>query len=115
MSINEELKSVGLQQRDGIIVYLDNISNQYRLRKYGDIVYFSKKMKYCVIYIDNNDAEKIKDEIANLDLDFVKMVEDSATDKIDLDSAYIEEQIQDLAQKAEAELAERQEKEDLYN
>lgn len=114
MSINEELKKAGLQSRNGIIVYLNNISNQYRLRKFGDIVYFSKKMKYCVIYVNSNEINRIKKEI--LALDFVERIEDSETDQLNLDGTYIEQQINEMAIEAEEKLIKRQEEnEDLLN
>lgn len=107
MSVNEDLKNAGLAERVGLIVYLKNASDQYKLRKYGDIVYFSKQMNYCMIYVDHDEANTEFNEIASLD--FVKKIEISAEDNIDLTSEHIETQILDMAKKAEAELQKRQE------
>lgn len=114
MSINEELKDVGLAPRVGLIVYLNNISDQFKLRRYGDIVYFSKNMKYCILYLEKDQAKRIETEISALS--FVKKVERSAEDQVDLDSQHLEGQISQMAKKADEELQKRQEEdEDLLN
>ena len=104
MGVNQDLKDAGLHLRIGIIVYLKNISDQYKLRRYGDIVYFSKRMKYCVIYIDKKESTKIKDEI--LDHSFVKKVEFSTDEKLNLDSNHIEHQLIQMSKEVEAKLEE---------
>ena len=105
MSINQDLKEAGLTQRMGLIVYLVNPREQYKLRYYGDIVYFSNKMNYCVIYL-NSDDEDLIDEIK--ELSFVKKVEKAATESLNLDSQYIENQIAKMAEETETELEKRQ-------
>lgn len=102
MRINQELKQAGLTPRIDLIIYLKNVSDQYKLRRFGDIVYFSKKMKYCLLYVDRSEAEAKEKEIARLS--FVKGVKHSEKDKVDLDSDHIEKQVQDLALKAEKSL-----------
>lgn len=111
MIINSELKQAGLNERVSLIIYLHNVSDQYRLRRYGDIVYFSKKMKYCVLYVDLKELDRIQIEISHLS--FVKKIEVSEFDNVNLDAAHIEKQIHDLAQDAENKL--QDEDEDLYN
>lgn len=108
MSINHDLVASNVTKRQGLIVYLNSVSNQYKLRRFGDIVYFSKKMNYCVLYVDQKDADKT---IAVLNsLDFVNGVDRSNGENIDLSSAHIEQQIKDLASEAEEQLLEEQEK-----
>lgn len=108
MSINQDLAKTNMTKRQGLIVYLNNVSNQYKLRRYGDIVYFSKKMDYCILYVNQKEAEEI---IKNLNaLDFVDRVEKSSSDKINLSSSHIEQQISDLATETEAKLLESQDK-----
>ena len=111
MSVNEELKSAGLFQRKCLIIYLTNISDQFKLRKYGDIVYFSKKMKYCVIYVNQSDLKRIAEEISHLN--FVKGIEISNQDQVNLESNHIEKQITVMARQAELKLQEKDE--DLFN
>lgn len=43
MSINKEIEGTHLIKRVALIIYLKSVSDQYKLRRYGDIVYFSKK------------------------------------------------------------------------
>lgn len=108
MSINHDLVASNVTKRQGLIVYLNSVSNQYKLRRFGDIVYFSKKMNYCVLYVDQKDADKT---IAVLNsLDFVNGVDRSNGENIDLSSTHIERQIKDLASEAEEQLLEEQEK-----
>lgn len=113
MSINQDLKESGLVARTALIIYLTNISDQFKLRRFGDIVYFSKKMKYCVLYVDSKEAEHERKEISALD--FVRYVGLSKEDQIDLSGEHIEGQIATLAKEAEDKLqAEQQENEDLF-
>lgn len=107
MSINKDIEGTTLVKRVGLIIYLSSASDQYRLRRYGDIVYFSKKMKYCVLYLDKKEAKAKVREIGSLD--FVTEVEYSQDENIDLTSEHIESQINDLAQIAEAKLLEKKE------
>lgn len=112
MSINKDIADAGLSQRAGLIVYLKNASDQYKLRHFGDIVYFSKKMRYCMLYIDLNDLDYELSEIS--ELDFVDHVEISEKDQLNLDSKHIEKQLVEMSEKAEVELQKRQkENEDI--
>ena len=108
MSINQEIENTHLTKRIALIAYLKSVSDQYKLRRYGDIVYFSKKLRYCVLYVNSDEALKIKDQIENLD--FINRVEISEEDKLNLNSEYIEGQISDLAKKAEEKIQKEQEK-----
>lgn len=107
MSVNKEIESTHLIKRVALIIYLKSISDQYKLRHYGDIVYFSKKMKYCVLYVSRSEAKEIQREIAHLD--FVTYVEISAEEKVNLDSQHIESQITEMAKEAEKKLQLEQE------
>lgn len=106
MSINQDLATTSLVKRQGLIVCLNSVSHQFKLRRFGDIVYFSKKMAYCILYVDQKDASKIIDTLNSFD--FVKSVEKSDSEKVDLSSPHIEQQISDLAKAAERQLVEKQ-------
>lgn len=113
MSINHNIEMANLTQREAIIVYLKNTSDQFRLRKFGDIVYFSKKFKYCVVYVDRDQIEKEAEEISSLD--FVEGVEISNEDRLELTSTHLEDQLAKMAEKAEQILEKRQkENEDAF-
>ena len=95
MSINKEIEGTHLIKRVALIIYLKSVSDQYKLRRYGDIVYFSKKMKYCVLYVSRRDAKEIQREIASLD--FEKQIADmakEAEEKLQLEQEKNEDQIQ---------------------
>lgn len=47
-------------KRCGMAVYIKNLKNIRQLRYYGTIYYVSKKMKYVMLYVD----EDKKDEVA---------------------------------------------------
>ena len=113
MSINQNIEVANLTQREAIIVYLKNTSDQFRLRKFGDIVYFSKKFKYCIVYVDRDHIEKEAEEISSLD--FVERVEISNEDRLELTSTHLEDQLTKMAEEAEQILEKRQkENEDAF-
>lgn len=62
-------------QRQGIIVWLHNTKMAKNLRKFGNIHYISKRLKYVVLYCNQEDVEFIMDKLKNLT--FVKKVEPS--------------------------------------
>lgn len=105
MSVNQELEEAGLNQRIALIIYLKNVSDQFKLRRFGDIVYFSKKMKYCVLYVNKADGKAKAQEIGHLS--FVRGIISSQKDKVDLTGPHIEKQLQDLAKQAEEKLRQK--------
>lgn len=107
MGVEEDLANKNIIQRQSLIVYLNSISDQYKLRRYGDIVYFSKKFAYCILYVNKKEIEQVCQDLNSLD--FVEKVEKSNRNQIDLSSDHIEKQITELAQEAEKALQERQE------
>ena len=107
MGVEKDLANKNIIQRQSLTVYLNSISDQYKLRRYGDIVYFSKKFAYCILYVNKKDIEQVCQDLNSLD--FVKKVEKSTWNQIDLSSDHIEKQITELAQEAEKALQERQE------
>lgn len=62
-------------QRQGIIVWLQSLKQVKLLRKYGNIHYISKRLKYVVIYNDMENVEGIIDKLKSLS--YVKKVEPS--------------------------------------
>lgn len=107
MGVEEDLANKNINQRQSLIVYLNSISDQYKLRRYGDIVYFSKKFAYCILYVNKKEIEQVCQDLNSLD--FVEKVEKSNWNQIDLSSDHIEKQIAELAKEAEKTLQERQE------
>lgn len=104
MSVNQELSEQDITQRTSLIVYLRNASNdQFKLRRYGDVVYFSKKLHYLVMYVNASEAEETAVRLRALS--FVKGVDLSAADELKLDNEDTEKQLTEMAKEAEAKLA----------
>ncbi|TKC18548.1 YlbG family protein [Robertmurraya kyonggiensis] len=64
-----------LGQRQGIIVWLYSLKQAKMLRKFGNVHFVSKRLKYVVLYCDLEDVETIMEKIQNYS--FVKKVEPS--------------------------------------
>jgi uncharacterized protein YlbG (UPF0298 family) len=62
--------------RQGMVIWLKNMKNVRKLRKYGHMIYASKKQKYVVIYADQESIDELVKTINNLP--FVSKVEPSA-------------------------------------
>lgn len=103
MSINQELADQEIASRTSLIVYLRNVNDdQFKLRRFGDIVYFSKKLHYLILYVNQAEAEETASKLRTFS--FVKKVEFSQNDALDLDNQKIEQQISDMAKEAEEKL-----------
>lgn len=64
-----------LGQRQGIIVWLYSLKQAKMLRKFGNVHFVSKRLKYVVLYCDLEEVESIMEKIQNYS--FVKKVEPS--------------------------------------
>jgi uncharacterized protein YlbG (UPF0298 family) len=64
-----------LGQRQGIIVWLYSLKHAKMLRRFGNVHYVSKKLKYVVLYCDLEEAEELMTKIKSFS--FVKKVEPS--------------------------------------
>ncbi|KAF6604431.1 MULTISPECIES: YlbG family protein [unclassified Bacillus (in: firmicutes)] len=62
-------------KRQGIIVYLHSLKHSKMLRKFGNVHYVSKRLKYVVLYCDMNLIEKTMEKISSYS--YVKKVEPS--------------------------------------
>ncbi|WP_428908758.1 YlbG family protein [Niallia sp. Krafla_26] len=64
-----------LSQRQGLIVWLNSIKQAKMLRRFGNVHFVSKRLKYAVLYCNQDDIE---DLIVKLKaFSFVKKVEPS--------------------------------------
>lgn len=59
--------------RQGIIVWVHSLKQVKQLKRFGNIHYVSKKLKYVVIYMDMDRVEDAVDRIKSLS--FVKKVD----------------------------------------
>lgn len=94
--------------RTQIIVWLYQISDQYKLRRFGNIIYFSRKNKYVVLYVSSEYASKVITELKSKN--YVQSVETSKTDKLDFSAEHQEKMMRELKEEAEKL---REENEDL--
>ncbi|HZG61208.1 MAG TPA: YlbG family protein [Anoxybacillus sp.] len=62
-------------KRQGIIVWLYSLKHSKHLRKFGNIHYVSKRLKYVVLYCNMEEVDHVIKKIAALP--FVKQVEPS--------------------------------------
>ena len=49
--------------RQGVIIYLHHLRQAKSLRKYGHVHYISKKMKYVVLYCNQNEVETVINKV----------------------------------------------------
>ncbi|EHJ56631.1 hypothetical protein HMPREF9318_02051 [Streptococcus urinalis FB127-CNA-2] len=70
-------------KRVGLIVYLYYNRDARKLQKYGDFHYHSRKMRYILLYLNEDHLQETADEIAKLK--FVKAVKPSYFEDIDQD------------------------------
>ncbi|PKG22150.1 YlbG family protein [Niallia nealsonii] len=64
-----------LGQRQGIIVWLYSLKQAKTLRRFGNVHYISKRLKYVVIYTNQEEVEQIMAKINTYS--YVKKVEPS--------------------------------------
>lgn len=62
-------------KRQGLIVWFQYMKNLKHIKRYGHFIYSSKKMKYAVIYVDQDAIDDIESKL--LKLPFVSKVERS--------------------------------------
>lgn len=55
-----------IEERQGMAVWLNSLKYTRQLRKYGNIHYISKKMKYVILYCSVNKIEETKDRLSSL-------------------------------------------------
>lgn len=62
-------------KRQGIIVWFQHRKNIKHIKKFGNLIYVSKKMRYAIIYIEQSKINTIESDL--LKLPFVSKVERS--------------------------------------
>ncbi|HEY4602396.1 MAG TPA: DUF2129 domain-containing protein [Cerasibacillus sp.] len=62
-------------ERQGIIVWFQHRKNLKKIRRYGHLLYASKRMKYAVLYVDQDKIDDIERRL--LEYPFVSKVERS--------------------------------------
>ncbi|KPB03335.1 MULTISPECIES: YlbG family protein [Bacillaceae] len=62
-----------LSQRQGIVVWLHSLKQAKLLRRYGNVIYISKKLKYVLFYCNSEDTEALVEKLNRQS--YVKKVE----------------------------------------
>lgn len=62
-------------QRQGLVIWFQHMKNVRQIKKYGHLVYVSKKLKYAMIYVNQEDIEYTTEKLSRLN--FVSRVEQS--------------------------------------
>lgn len=93
-----------IEGRTGLVVWLNRTSDQYKLRHYGDIIYFSRKNKYVIIYVPKTESSAIVAELKAKD--FVKKVDRSHHSQLDFSAEHEEKLMAEMKADAEKKLAE---------
>lgn len=63
------------EKRQGVIIWLHHLKQIKNLRRFGNIHYVSKRLKYCVLYCGLEETEQVIKKLQVLP--FVKSVEPS--------------------------------------
>ncbi|MFC6206148.1 YlbG family protein [Levilactobacillus tongjiangensis] len=69
-----------IQPRQSLIVYTYSLKQTRQLKRYGTVMYVSKKMRYVVLYVDQKDVTSLTDQLNKLR--FVKRVVASSRPEI---------------------------------
>ncbi|RWR08214.1 YlbG family protein [Siminovitchia fortis] len=62
-------------KRQGLIIWLYNLKNTKMLRRFGNVHFVSKRLKYAVLYCNQSELEALSEKLESLP--FVKKVEPS--------------------------------------
>lgn len=62
-------------KKRGLAVWLNQLKRVHHLKKFGHVHYVSRRMRYCILYVD---ADRAEETMAKLNrLNYVKKVEPS--------------------------------------
>ncbi len=64
-----------LSQRQGLVVWLNSVKQAKMLRRFGNVHYVSKKLKYAVLYCNQDEIEDLITKLKSFS--YVKKVEPS--------------------------------------
>lgn len=79
------------QKRQGLIVWYQHKKNIKKMMRFGHVVYTSKKNKYAVIYVNQEEINEIEERL--LRLPFISRIERSAKPYIRVDYEKIEPEV----------------------
>jgi len=50
-------------KRQGIVVWFQHMKNMKQLKRYGNVIYISKRLKYALLYVNQDELEDIETKI----------------------------------------------------
>ena len=74
-----------MQKRRGIIVWVYSLKQLKTLKRYGLVHFVSRKMKYVVLYVNEETVEEVEEKLQTLH--FVRQVERSYRQDIEMNFA----------------------------
>ncbi|HLQ41181.1 MAG TPA: YlbG family protein [Tetragenococcus sp.] len=80
--MSEKMSEMPIQKRRGLIVWVYSLRQLKNLRRYGFVHYVSRKMKYVVLYVNEEDVQISLKKIQHLH--FVRQVDLSYRPDIDM-------------------------------
>ncbi|MGC6767617.1 YlbG family protein [Enterococcus sp. LJL128] len=84
MQVNEE-KELAIQKRRGLIVWVYSLKQLKALRRHGFVQYVSRRMKYVVLYLNEENIEAAEEKVNSLH--FVRKVERSYRPDVEMNFA----------------------------
>lgn len=69
-----------LVKRQGLVVWFQHMKNIKQLKRFGHLIYVSKRMRYAVIYVDQSMVEDIEAKLSRYS--FVSKIERSYKSKV---------------------------------
>ncbi|MFC0014235.1 YlbG family protein [Allobacillus sp. GCM10007491] len=70
-------------KRQGLIIWFRHMKNLRKLKRLGHLIYASKKKKYALIYVDQDELEDVKQQAENYN--FVKRVDISFRPEVEME------------------------------
>lgn len=64
--VESRKEGIWMIDRQGVIIYLHHLRQAKSLRKYGHVHYISRKMKYVVLYCNQEDVESVINKVEQL-------------------------------------------------
>jgi len=64
-----------MQNRQGLIVWYEHRRNIKHIKRFGNIIYVSRKMRYAVVYVNQTEIEEKMESLSKLP--FIKKVDKS--------------------------------------
>ena len=89
------------QERQALVVWLYTLKPIKQLKKFGNIHYISKRLKYIYLYVAKDEAESVMERLSTFH--FVRKVEPSLRQELRMDFTQILPELREEIEKEKAE------------